>query len=86
MPKLKLSAIPDDKPVKMTVTFTAEQAATLEAYAEAVSRDQSRSEKLEPARLVPLIVDRFIATDRAFARSRPSGGVRPPRQGSADAT
>ena len=35
MPKLKLGAIPDDKPVRLTVTLTAELHALLVEYAEA---------------------------------------------------
>ncbi len=68
MPKLKLADVPDHKPVKLTVTFTAAQYAQLVAYAEAIAVEQGRA--VEPARLVPLILERFIATDRAFARTR----------------
>ena len=77
MPRLKLTAIPDDKPVKLTVTFTGEQHRVLAAYAEAVSAETGR--KIEPDKLVPHIVARFIATDRAFARAK-----RPQPAGSTD--
>lgn len=68
MPKLKLGDVPDHKPIKLTVTLTAAQHGQLLAYAEAVGREQGRA--VEPARLVPLILERFIATDRAFVRTR----------------
>jgi hypothetical protein len=68
MPKLKLNAIPDDRPVKMTITLTGEQHRLLATYAEAVSAETGR--KIEPDKLVPHIVARFIATDRAFARAK----------------
>lgn len=68
MPKLKLGDVPDHKPIKLTVTLTSGQHGQLVAYAEAVGREQGRV--VEPARLVPLILERFIATDRAFVRTR----------------
>lgn len=68
MPKLKLSQVPDEKPIKLTVTLTAAQHELLISYAEAVAVEQGRA--IEPARLVPLILERFITTDRAFARTR----------------
>lgn len=70
MPKLKLGPLPDERPVRMQVTFTAEQHAQLTAYAEAVAAESDRA--VEPARLVPRIVERFIGTDRAFNRSKPN--------------
>lgn len=76
MPKLKLSEVPDDKPVKLTVTLTASQHGHLVAYAHAVAAEQGRT--VEPARLVPLILERFIATDRAFARARKEISSSPP--------
>ncbi|MGE5515188.1 MAG: DUF2274 domain-containing protein [Bacteroidota bacterium] len=68
MPKLKLTTIPDDRPVRLTITFTGEQHRLLAAYAQAVSAEAGRA--VEPAKLVPHIVERFIATDRAFARKK----------------
>jgi len=68
MPKLKLTTIPDDSPVKLTITFSGEQHRLLAAYAEAVSKESGRS--VTSDKLVPHIVDRFIATDRVFARSK----------------
>lgn len=78
MPKLKLGPLPDERPVKMQVTFTAEQHAQLTAYAEAVAAESGRA--VEPARLVPRIVERFIETDRAFSRGKPNPPVRTVKQ------
>lgn len=64
--KLKLSAIPDDKPVKLSLELPAEIHRDLVAYAEALSRQTGQ--KLEPAKLVPPMLARFMSTDRAFAR------------------
>ena len=69
--KLKLSAIPDDKPVKLSIELPAEVHRDLVAYAEVMSRDSSGTSP-EPARLIAPMVQRFMATDRAFARLRKS--------------
>jgi hypothetical protein len=64
--KLKLSAIPDDKPVKLTLELPAAIHRDLVAYAEVLGRQTGQ--KLEPAKLVAPMLARFMATDRAFAR------------------
>ncbi len=69
--KLKLSAIPDDKPIKLTVELPAEVHRDLVAYADVIARDSGGSAP-EPARLIAPMVQRFMATDRAFARLRKS--------------
>ena len=66
MMKLKLSAIPDDKPVKLSLELPAEIHRDLVAYAEALSRQTGQ--KLEPMRLIAPILSRFMSTDRAFMR------------------
>lgn len=68
MSKLKLGAIPDDKPVRLTVALTAEQHSLLIEYAEVHSRQFDR--KVPPEKLVPHMLERFIRTDRAFAKTR----------------
>ena len=66
--KLKLGPIPDDKPVRVTITLSAELAALLRSYADAVG---SRSSKpLTVERIVPPMLERFIRTDRVFMRTR----------------
>lgn len=69
--KLKLTTIPDDKPVKITVELPAEVHRDLIAYAEVLSRDSGESAP-EPTRLIAPMLRRFMATDRAFARLRRS--------------
>ena len=66
MMKLKLSAIPDDKPLKLTLELPAAIHRDLVAYAEVLSRQTGQ--KLEPAKLVAPMLVRFMSTDRAFAR------------------
>lgn len=69
MSKLKLGAILDDKPVKVTVELPAKLHRDLVSYAEALSRE-SGNPVGDPCRLVVPMLERFIATDRAFARMR----------------
>lgn len=69
MTKLKLSAVGDDKSVKLTIEFSAPIHRSLIAYADAIGRESGQPAP-DPAKLVPPMVDRFMATDRAFARFR----------------
>ncbi|MDG2522889.1 DUF2274 domain-containing protein [Caulobacter segnis] len=66
MAKLKLSNILDDSPVKLTVELPADVSRDLSVYAELVSRESGRA--VEPAKLIVPMVQRFMATDRAFGR------------------
>jgi hypothetical protein len=68
MAKLKLTAVPDDRPVKLTVELPAAVHRDLVAYAEVLARQTGQ--KLEPAKLVVPMLARFISTDRAFLRAR----------------
>ncbi len=68
MEKLKLSAVPDDKPVKLTVELPAAVHRDLVAYAEVLGRKMGQA--IEPAKLVSPMLARFMSTDRAFLRAR----------------
>ncbi|MCP3055726.1 DUF2274 domain-containing protein [Aurantimonas marianensis] len=67
--KLKLSSVPDDKPVKLTVELAPEVHRDLLAYAEIMARETGQPTP-EPTKLIPPMLKRFMATDRAFARLR----------------
>lgn len=69
MTKLKLGAIPDDKPVKVTIDMPAALHRDLVAYADQLSKE-SGQQLADPVRLIVPMLERFIGTDRAFARSR----------------
>jgi hypothetical protein len=70
MTKLKLSAIPDDRPVKLTVELPGAVHRDLVAYAEVFR--QEHGQQIEPAKLVPSMLARFMSADRAFGRARRS--------------
>lgn len=69
MAKLKLGAIADEKPVKVSLELPASLHRDLVAYAEVLSRESGRQVS-DPVRLIVPMLQRFIATDRGFARSR----------------
>ena len=66
--KLKLSAVPDDKPVKLTVELPAAVHRDLVVYAEALGRETGGT--IEPAKLITPMLAQFMSTDRAFLRVR----------------
>lgn len=69
MTKLKLNALPDDKPVKVTVALPAQVHRDLVAYAKVLERQNGQT-VAEPAKLIAPMVERFMATDRGFAKLR----------------
>lgn len=71
MAKLKLGAILDDKPVKVSVELPGPLHRDLLAYAEALAR-QTGQPAADPVKLIVPMLERFIATDRGFARTRRS--------------
>ena len=73
MAKLKLGALDDDKPVKASVELPATVHRNLIAYAEVLARETGRPVG-EPIRLISPMIERFMATDRAFAKARRTTG------------
>jgi hypothetical protein len=69
MAKLKLGPIVDDKPVKVSVELPASLHRDLVAYAAVLGR-QSGQELSDPIKLIVPMISRFIASDRAFAKTR----------------
>ncbi len=69
MAKLRLGPIESDKPVRMTIELPAAIHRDLLNYAEAHARETGQP-PLEPARLVGPMLERFMATDRGFAKSK----------------
>jgi hypothetical protein len=68
MTKLKLGAIIDEKPVRVTVELPGAVHRDLAAYAEALAKESGQP--TEPAKLIAPMLARFMATDRAFVRGR----------------
>lgn len=66
MTKLKLSAVPDDKPVKISVELPASVFRDLQAYAAIIAQTAGETTRPDPAKLVAPMLQRFMATDRGF--------------------
>ena len=82
MKKLKLGALEDDKPVKVTVELPAAIHRELLAYAEVLAQETGRPVS-DPVKLIPPMIERFMATDRVFARMRHGLRSRSQQAGSA---
>ncbi len=72
MTKLKLGALADDKPVKVSIELPAAVHRDLAAYAELLGRTTGRPAP-DPAKLVAPMIAHFMANDRAFAKARRNG-------------
>ncbi len=71
MTKLKLSAIPDDKPVKITVELPAEVFRDLQTYCQILARNAGGTAiPPDPTKLIAPMLQRFMATDKGFRRAR----------------
>ncbi|MDP3854629.1 DUF2274 domain-containing protein [Phenylobacterium sp.] len=70
--KLKLATLLDDTPVKVTVELPASVHRDLVAYGEALAQGGGRV--VEPAKLIPPMLARFMGADRAFSKMRRPGG------------
>ncbi|WP_036589452.1 DUF2274 domain-containing protein [Brucella anthropi] len=69
MAKLKLGPLADDKPLKVTVELPAQLHRDLTAYAEVLARESGQP-AVDPVRLIVPMLERFIVTDRGFAKAR----------------
>jgi hypothetical protein len=68
MAKLRLTSVPDDRPVKLTVELPAPVHRDLAAYAEVLARQTGQ--KADPGKLIAPMLARFMSSDRAFLRAR----------------
>lgn len=75
MSKLKLGPLADDKPVKVSLELPAALHRDLVAYAEALARETGQP-AADPVRLIVPMLERFITTDRGFAKARRAANVK----------
>ena len=68
MAKLKIVSIDAAKPVTLTVKLSAGVHRDLVAYADAIKRESGQH--VDPGLLIPAMLERFMVTDRAFAKAR----------------
>jgi hypothetical protein len=69
MAKLKIGALPDERPVKVNIELPASVHRDLLAYAKAVASESGQPIS-DPGKLIAPMVARFMATDRSFAKLR----------------
>ncbi len=67
--KLKLSSVPNNKPVKLSVELPPDVHRDLLDYAAVMARETEQAAP-EPAKLIAPMLQRFMATDRAFTKAR----------------
>lgn len=78
MTKLELETIEDDKPVNRMVKFLGAVYRDLTAYAELLARDGGNAPASDPIKLVVPMLQRFMATDKAFRKARAQFRQSPP--------
>ncbi|WP_374527014.1 DUF2274 domain-containing protein [Novosphingobium sp.] len=69
MTRLKLADLADEKPVRLTVEVSARLNRELLAYGTVLNCGEAKGAPT-PERLIPPMIERFIATDRSFAKAR----------------
>ncbi len=70
MTKLKLGSLLDEKPVKLNVELPAPIFRDLVSYGELLARTTGAARPIEPVKLIAPMLERFMATDRVFAKAR----------------
>lgn len=70
MIKLRLGPIVEEKPVKLTVELPGRLFRDLGDYARAHAAENGLGQPLAPDKLIAPMLERFIASDRGFARRR----------------
>ncbi len=69
MTKLKLGPLVDDRPVKVSVELPGPLHRDLLAYAEVLAGETGQPVS-DPVKLIVPMLERFMASDRGFVRSR----------------
>lgn len=68
--KLKLSAIADERPVKVTVELPAAVFRDLQLYSQLIADAAAGSQPPDPGKLIAPMLVRFMATDKGFRREK----------------
>ena len=67
MNKLKLGHVETDKPIRVSLKLPAPLYRSVMEYAELLSKSTGQ-QPLEPAKIIPAMIETFIAGDRGFAK------------------
>jgi hypothetical protein len=68
MSQLKIAAVPDDKPVKVSAELPANVHRDLLVYADLLAARTGQA--VDPLRLIAPMLALFMATDRGFSKAR----------------
>ena len=79
MTKLKLGHVETDKAVRVSIKLPPTVYRNLLAYAEALAA-ATQQEAFKPDKIIPAMVEQFMATDRGFAKVRNQTSARSPLQ------
>lgn len=71
MTRLKLEDLTDEKPVRLTVELPARLHREILAYAVALNAGEADGAP-PPERVIPPMIERFIATDRSYSKAKRS--------------
>jgi hypothetical protein len=69
MTRISLADITDEKPVRLTVEMPAKLHRDLQDYCLALSQGATAGVPA-PERVIPAMIEKFIASDRSYARER----------------
>jgi hypothetical protein len=67
---LNLGPLTDERPAKLTIELPAGVYRDLQAYGVLLAKSSGDATAVEPARLIPPMLERFMATDRGFTKAR----------------
>lgn len=70
MSSLKLGALSEDRPVKLTIELPAAVHRDLIVYGEVLAAETGAAAPIDPARLIAPMLARFMETDRGFRKAR----------------
>lgn len=73
MSKLRLGPVAEEKPVKLSVEIPGSLAREIGDYAAVHARLTGLETPLAPERIIPAMIERFIAGDREFSKQRRRG-------------
>lgn len=75
MSKLRLGPIMEEKPVKLTIELPGALVRVLQHYGAVHAELTGLATALPPERLIPPMIERFIASDREFGKLRRRAGT-----------
>ncbi|MBB2169697.1 DUF2274 domain-containing protein [Gluconacetobacter aggeris] len=70
MATLKITSVPDEKPVKLTVDLPAHVFRDMKAYADIMAASGAGGSRVDVAHLAVRMIQHFMSEDRAFQRER----------------